>query len=99
MSNSVKSSVIAVSITIIISVFVVLYSLWQKRSQPVVELETPIEVLCISEKGDTVARFQTLDTPKIWSSGGVTCAHGFKDLKTGLMVELRTRDGVIVVCQ
>ena len=61
-------------------------------------LPTPLEVLCISETGDTLARYKTLYRPRIWEDSGVVCAKGIKDLETGKTVEIRTRTGTIV-CQ
>lgn len=54
------------------------------------------KVMCISEYGDTVKVWETMDRPAIWESQGVICAHDFIDLETGQKVEVRTRTGTIV---
>jgi len=91
MSNSV--------IRLIFSIFVLIFLLygvyWKKESIP--DQTDPIEVICISEVGDTVARYKTNEPPRIWENGGVSCAI-LEDIETGKTVEIRTRTGTIV-CQ
>ena len=60
-------------------------------------LSEPQEILCISEKGDTVARFKTIKKPLIFETSGVIVTY-FEDLETGKKAEIRTRTGTII-CQ
>jgi len=78
--------------------FFLIYSIyWKREPKKETELTDPIEVLCISETGDTVARYQTIKPPKMWGDSVVSCAI-IEDMETGKTVEIRTRTGTIV-CQ
>ena len=59
--------------------------------------EKPVEVICISEAGDTVAVYKTLYKPTIYDSNGVVHVSGLKDFETGKEIDIRTRGTVI--CQ
>lgn len=101
MSDSVR-----ITIYTAISALVIITGIWKivenynaTKTKPSSFTENPVTICCISESGDTVARYRSLKPPKIWSEGDVMCAYDFIDLDTGMNVEIRTRTGTIVVCQ
>ena len=66
-----------------------------RRESEIYSNEPVHEVICISERGDTVATFYTRERPYLWTSyGGLTVAS-FRDT-LGKSVELRTRGGTIL---
>ena len=91
MSNSVARLIFSIFVLVFL-----LYSVYWKK-EPVPDQTDPIEVICISEVGDTVARYKTNTPPKMWEDSGISCAK-FEDIETGKTVEIRTRTGTIV-CQ
>ena len=101
MSDSVR-----IGIYTIISVLVIVTGIWkivennnESQRQEVSQTTEPVMIYCISESGDTVARYRSLTRPKMWSEGDIMCAYDFVDLDTGMSVEVRTRTGTIIVCQ
>lgn len=46
---------------------------WKKEPKKEPSLSNSIEVLCISEVGDTIARFETTKPFKIWGDSVVSC--------------------------
>ncbi len=101
MSDSVR-----IIIYTVISILVIITGIWKivenynaTKTKPGSFIENPVTIYCISESGDTVARYKSLEPPKIWSEGDIMCVYDFIDLDTGMNVEIRTRTGTIVVCQ
>ena len=61
------------------------------------EENVPREVICISENGDTLATFTTYDNVHSFAVEGIIVVPGFKDIKTGKTVEIRTRTGTVII--
>lgn len=92
-----QNSIVRLILSILVLLFLLYSVYWKKDPRKEIELTDPVEILCISEVGDTVARYKTLKPPKMWEDSVVSCAI-IEDMETGKTVEIRTRTGTII-CQ
>ena len=53
-------------------------------------------ITCISERGDTIARFQTREFPHMWTDYDGLTVMRFTDEATKKFVEIRTKTGTII---